>query len=86
MKLSRKLMRFVGLTPCLLAGLIGDAVPSSGATIGTSSWLQVNLSFMPFNYYDTSHSAASYGFSNGSSSSCPSGATVRGCFQTFSGI
>jgi len=37
---------------CVLAGFLGCAGLSSSATIGTSSWLQVNLSFMPFSYYD----------------------------------
>lgn len=52
---------------------------ANAATIGTSSYLHVNLSFMPFTYYDTGHSAASYGFST----SCPTGASVRSCFQTI---
>jgi hypothetical protein len=51
----------------------------SAAKIGTSSYLHVNLSFMPFSYYDTGHPAASYGFST----SCPSAANVRSCFQTI---
>ena len=67
----------------LLAGFLGCAGFSGAATIGTSSWLQVNLSYMPFSYYDTTHAAASYGFSSpGFPSSCPSGASVRSCFQT----
>lgn len=49
--------------------------------IGTSSYLQANLGWMPFNYYDTAHSASSFGFSN----SCPSGASVQSCFQTILG-
>ncbi len=36
---------------------------------------------MPFSYYDTIHPAASNGFST----SCPTGASVRGCFQTILG-
>ena len=75
------------------------------ATFGTSSYLQVNLSFMPFSYYSSSPNfnsptctlnnqncyfpAASYTFSevfNGTTySSCPAGASVRGCFQTILG-
>jgi hypothetical protein len=47
------------------------------ATIAGPSWLQANLSFMSFGYYDTSH-ASSTNFSQ----SCPAGSTVRGCFQT----
>jgi len=66
---------------CVLAGFMGCAGLSSSATIGTSSWLQVNLSFMPFSYYDTAHLASSNGFT----AACPSGSSVRGCFQTVLG-
>jgi hypothetical protein len=67
---------------CVLAGFLGCAGLSSSATIGTSSWLQVNLSWMPFSYYDTSHLASQYGTFT---ASCPSGSSVRGCFQTVLG-
>ncbi len=69
----------------ITAALLICAVLANGATIGTSSWLHVNLSFMPFSYYDTAHSAATYGFSQSGIASCPSGASVRGCFQTILG-
>jgi len=36
---------------------------------------------MPFSWYDTHHTASSNGFST----SCPAGASVRGCFQTILG-
>ncbi len=49
----------------------------NASTIAAPSALQANLSFMSFGYYDTSHNASSYGFSQ----SCPSGSSVRGCFQ-----
>jgi hypothetical protein len=51
-----------------LAALLICSALANGATMGTSSWLHVNLSFMPFGYYDawrnpkTQHMAASYGF------------------------
>jgi hypothetical protein len=73
----------------ITAALLICAVSASGATIGTSSYLHVNLSYMPFSYYDTSHPAASYGFTttvNGTNiSSCPAGSSVRSCFQTILG-
>ena len=71
----------------LLAGVFPtrEAV-ANAATIGTSSYLQVNLSYMPFNDYDTAHSAASSGFTNGLGvSACPAGASVQGCFKTILG-
>ncbi len=40
---------------------------------------------MPFSLYDTSHLAASNNFTENGNSSCPSGSTVRGCFQTILG-
>ncbi len=52
---------------------------SNTSTIAGSSSLQVNLSFMPFTFYDYSHLATSYNFSM----SCPSGAMVRSCFQSI---
>jgi len=69
----------------VLAALLLCAVLANGATMGTSSWLHVNLSFVPFTYYY--EPAASYGFTgtvNGTQySSCPSGVTVQGCFRTI---
>ena len=65
------------LSGCVFAALLAFAVVADGATIGTSSSLHVNLGFVPFSWYDTSHLATSF-----SSMSCPSGASVRGCFQT----
>jgi hypothetical protein len=55
---------------------------AGAATIGSSSYLQVNLSYMPFTYYDYNHPAASYGPFN---KSCPAGSSVRSCFQTILG-
>ncbi len=52
--------------------------PTLGAT-GASSWLQANLSFMPFNYYDYNHVASTSGFST----SCPPSASVRSCFKSI---
>lgn len=49
------------------------------STIGSSSWLQANISYLPVSNYDTLHLATSYGFST----SCPSAASVRSCFQTI---
>jgi hypothetical protein len=74
----------------ILVLTIATAV-ANGATMGTSSYLQANLGWMPFNVYDTSSAAASHGFSgtvNGGRtvySSCPSGASVEVCFQTIMG-
>ncbi|MCW5979790.1 MAG: hypothetical protein KIT09_17045 [Bryobacteraceae bacterium] len=44
------------------------------------TWLEVNLSYMPFDHYydDASHMASQYGFPT----SCPAGSTIRGCFKT----
>ena len=89
-------MKYPGRVLAWFCGLVGAvqfsgalltcAIVTSAATIGTSSYLHVNLSYMPFNYYDTAHSAASYGFTNGAGvSSCPSGASVQGCFKTILG-
>jgi hypothetical protein len=58
------------------ATLLLCTTAAGAATIGTSSYLQVNLSFMPFSYYDTAHTAASNGFSV----SCPPNSSVRTCF------
>jgi hypothetical protein len=49
----------------------------TSATMQGPTWLQVGLSYMPFDVYDHAHLASSYGFAN----SCPSGSSVRGCFQ-----
>lgn len=54
-----------------------------GASLTSPSWLQVNLSFMPFSYYDYNHAAASYNFTQNNISGCPSRASVRSCFQTI---
>ncbi|MCW5982619.1 MAG: hypothetical protein KIT09_31315 [Bryobacteraceae bacterium] len=48
------------------------------ATMQGPTRLEVNLSYMPFDYYDDSHTASQYGFSN----SCPAGSKIRGCFKT----
>ncbi len=67
---------------CVLAGFLGCAGLSSSATIGTSSWLQVNLSFMPFSYYDNAHLASSNGFTAACPpSNPPTYVYVQGCFQ-----
>ncbi len=55
------------------------SIQANGVTIAGPSQLHVNLSFMPFSWYDYSHAAASYNFS----ASCPTGASVRSCFQTI---
>ena len=61
-------MKYPGRVLAWFCGLVGAvqfsgalltcAIVTSAATIGTSSYLHVNLSYMPFNYYDTAHSAA----------------------------
>ena len=62
---------------------------ANGATMGSSSYLQANLGWVPFNSYNTTSLAATSGFGgyvNGTYySSCPSGSYVRGCFQTILG-
>jgi len=68
--------------------LSAAAVRASGATMGTSSYLQANVGWVPFNQYNTS-SPASTSFAgyvnNVYYSSCPSGTSVEGCFQTVFG-
>ena len=82
MKFPRRILgRGLAGLAWVAGALLTSAVLVNAATIGTSSYLHVNLSYMPFSYYDASHSAASYNFS----SSCPSGASVRSCFQTVLG-
>jgi len=63
--------------------LICSALAAAATPMASPSWLQVTLTFMPFSYYDYTHGAATSGFSQNLISSCPSGATVRSCFQTI---
>lgn len=65
-------------------GVFMMAVSSAGipmsraATMGSSSWLQVNLGWMPFSAY-TSSPATSW------LPGCPSSVSVRSCYQTILG-
>lgn len=76
---SSAILRSFSASGRLLALIFAGAILANATTITGPSWLHVNLSFMPFTYYDTSHSASSYGFSR----ECPAGASVRSCFQTI---
>jgi len=71
---------------CVLVGFLGCAGLSSATTIGSSSYLQVNLSFMPFTIYDYTHSADA---ANQFSTSCPVidgvHVDIRTCFKTILG-
>lgn len=70
----------------ILAALLVCAVLANGATtIGTSSYLQVNLSYMPFSSY-TSGLASLY-FSQNGIASCPNPTTftIQQCFQAILG-
>jgi hypothetical protein len=73
----------------LIALTVAINFVASGAVMGTSSYLQANLGWMPFNLYNTTNLAGTSGFGgtvNGTYySSCPSGASVEGCFQTIMG-
>jgi hypothetical protein len=51
---------------------------STASTIQGPSWLQVGLSYIPFDVYDYAHTASSHGFPY----SCPGGSSVRECFKT----
>ena len=66
------------LSGSLVLGLF-LAGASGATTIGSSSYLHVNMTQVPFSYYDNSHLASSNGYSN----NCPSGSYIRGCFQTI---
>jgi len=46
--------------------------------LGTSSYLHVNLGYVPFSQYDTSHLATAF-----SSWGCPPNSSVRGCFRNI---
>ena len=70
--------------------LIAAILAANGATMGTSSYLQANLGWIPFNSYNTTTLAATSGlfagYVNGAYySSCPSGSYVEGCYQTILG-
>ncbi|MCW5983042.1 MAG: hypothetical protein KIT09_33445, partial [Bryobacteraceae bacterium] len=49
------------------------------ATMQGPTYLQMNLSWMPFDVYDDDHTASQHGFSN----SCPAGSKIRSCFKTI---
>jgi len=68
-----------GLALFLIFLSTGSIFVLRSSTIGSSSWLQANISYLPVSNYDTLHLATSYGFST----SCPSAASVRSCFQTI---
>ena len=63
----------------LPAAFLCFAMAANGTEIGTSSYLQVTMSFMPFTTYLQTANAA-----NGFSVSCPSG-TIQNCFKTIMG-
>jgi len=68
--------------------LSAAVVTASGATMGTSSYLQANVGWVPFNQYNmTSPASTSFAgyVNNVYYSSCPSGASVEGCFRSIFG-
>lgn len=83
--MTMKMLRHRSGHTALLSAVLLVCGVAHAATIGTSSYLHANLSYMPFSYYDALHTAASYGFQQNGIASCPAGATVRGCFQTVLG-